>query len=262
MSIEIQNLTVSRTGRGVLLDICAQLGRGEVVGLLGANGAGKSTFLSAIAGEIPSDRGSVLIDTQLLTSMSALAQAQRRAVLPQKPGLTFDLVVDDVVSMGAYPFVAAKHAVVQGWVTGAMADADVGYLSGRRYPELSGGEQQRVQFARVLVQLQAIVSCQGHAYLLLDEPTSSLDPRHQAHLLEVVLKLARAHRVGVLVILHDVNLAARWCDRILLLAEQKIIAQGTPRGVLTPGNLLAVFGMRMAVLDHPLVPGRVMVLPH
>ena len=238
-----------------------QLGLGEVVGLLGANGAGKSTLLSALAGEIAPESGTVSIDAQLLESMNALEQAQRRAVLPQKPGLTFDLLVDDVITMGAYPFVEATQAAVQAWVIEAMADADVAHLVGRRYPELSGGEQQRVQFARVLLQSRAIVSRQGHAYLLLDEPTASLDPRHQVHLMEVALKQARARNVGVLVILHDINLAARWCDRILLLAQQQLIAQGAPHEVLTPVNLQAAFGMEMAVLSHPLVPGRLLVLP-
>ena len=143
---------------------------------------------------------------------------------------------------------------------GTLALADATHLRARRYPELSGGEQQRVQFARVLTQCLA-ARAEGEArYLLLDEPTASLDPRHQGELLRVAVDLARDERVGVLVILHDMNLAARWCDRLLLLGGGRAIASGPPSQVLTPASLHLAYGIAAQVVPHPLAPGRVLVL--
>ena len=161
-----------------------------------------------------------------------MAPARWRArVLPQKPGLGFDLGVAEVVAMGAYPFPELPPAAVEALVDRTLALADATHLRARRYPELSGGEQQRVQFARVLTQCLA-ARAEGEArYLLLDEPTASLDPRHQGELLRVAVDLARDERVGVLVILHDMNLAARWCDRLLLLGGGRAIASGPPSQV-------------------------------
>lgn len=133
------------------------------------------------------------------------------------------------------------------------------HLAQRRYLELSGGEQQRVQFARVLAQCQAAPAGEPR-YLMLDEPISNLDPRHQIDLLRTARDLAREQGAGVLVIAHDVNLAARWCDRIMLLADGAAVAEGTPAEVLTPANLRNVYGVEAEVLPHPREAGALLVL--
>ncbi|MBB1596341.1 heme ABC transporter ATP-binding protein [Achromobacter sp. UMC46] len=260
MTLAAHNLTLSRGGARILTDVSLEVRPGEVVGLLGANGAGKSTLLGALAAELAPDAGQARLDDTALAAMPHRQQARRRAVLPQKPGLTFDLDVREVVAMGAYPFPELPPALVDVLVTQALDLADVAHLGGRRYPELSGGEQQRVQFARVLVQCHAGRGPDEARYLLLDEPTASLDPKHQGDLLRRAWELAHAGNTGVLVILHDMNLAARWCDRLLLLSGGCGIAVGTPAQVLTPANLCLAYGIDAQVIPHPLQPERLLVL--
>lgn len=255
-----ENLTLSRGGTRILDQVSLGIRPGEVVGLLGSNGAGKSTLLSALSAELGADGGSLTLDGRSLVAMPPREQARKRAVLPQKPGLTFDLGVREVVAMGAYPFPELSPAQVDALARQALDWADATHLDGRRYPELSGGEQQRVQFARVLVQCGA-GRAQGEArYLLLDEPTASLDPKHQADLMRRAAQLAHESNTGVLVILHDMNLAARWCDRLLLLSGGKAVALGTPAEVLTPTNLYLAYGIEAQVIAHPLQAERLLVL--
>ncbi|ANN77705.1 heme ABC transporter ATP-binding protein [Bordetella flabilis] len=261
MTLAAENISVTRGGVRILDDVSLAVQPGEVVGLLGANGAGKSTLLGALAGEHRADAGKVVLDGTELRHLSHRAQARCRAVLPQKPGLAFDLDVRDVAAMGAYPFPALSPAHVDALVTEALDLADVRHLVARRYPELSGGEQQRVQFARVLVQCNAARDDGASSrYLLLDEPTASLDPRHQADLLRIAARIAHLGTTGVLVILHDINLAARWCDRLLLLSAGGTVAVGTPPEVLTPANLNLAYGIDAHVMPHPLQPQRLLVL--
>ncbi|WP_249292923.1 ATP-binding cassette domain-containing protein [Achromobacter ruhlandii] len=233
---------------------------GEGGGGRGGNGAGKAALLGARSAGLGADGGSLTLDGRALGGMPPREQARKRAVLPQKPGLTFDLGVREVVAMGAYPFPELSPAEVDELARQALEWADVSHLDGRRYPQLSGGEQQRVQFARVLVQCRA-ARAQGEArYLLLDEPTASLDPKHQADLMRRAAQLANEGNTGVLVILHDMNLAARWCDRLLLLSGGQAVAQGTPAEVLTPANLFLAYGIQAQVMPHPLQADRLLVL--
>ncbi|GLS05733.1 hemin import ATP-binding protein HmuV [Chitiniphilus shinanonensis] len=258
--IAADRLHCTRGGRTVLRDVSLTLANGEVLGVLGANGAGKSSLLSLLAGELHPDSGSVALDGTPLAALPSAVLARRRAVLPQSPTLAFDLAVNEVVAMGAYPFPELSPAEVDTLVTHALALADGAQFLARRYPRLSGGEQQRVQFARVLVQvLAARTPTEGRA-LLLDEPTASLDPRHQHALLQAAHQLSRQHDLAVLTVLHDVNLAARWCDRLLLLADGATVACGTPAEVLTPDILQAVYHIPASVIPHPHDAGRPLVL--
>jgi len=257
--LQAERLTLTRGGRQVLTEVSLKVSPGRLVGLLGANGAGKSTLLAALAGELKVQAGAVHCNGEALPGLSPTAQARRRAVFPQQPGLSFDLGVDDVVAMGAYPFPELSPAQVRRASEAALALAGVAQLAGRRYLALSGGEQQRVQFARVLLQCRA---APGPRYLLLDEPTASLDPRHQLDLLAVARDLAHAGDTGVLVILHDLNLAARWCDELVLLAEGRVAAAGAPAAVLTAAHLRTAYGVQAEILPHPHAPERPLVLVH
>lgn len=259
MSLSANTIAVSRRTREILSDVSLDLLSGSVVALLGANGAGKSTLLGALANELSYQRGQVTLDGTELADVGHHGLARRRAVLPQHSSLSFDMPVDQVVAMGAYPFPEVEPVVVESEIRRALACVECEGFLGRRYGELSGGEQQRVQSARVLLQCLVGRTAGDARYLMLDEPTASLDPRHQQGLLRAVTQLAATERLGVLAILHDVNLAARWCDRIALLAQGRLIACGSPAEVLTEANLAEVYDMPVRVLPHPLAPERPLV---
>ena len=275
--LQAHGIAVQRGERQILADIDLSLPAGQVIGVLGANGAGKSTLLAALAGELSPSAGSITLNGRPLSAWPAAELARCRAVLPQSPSLQFDLPVATVIGMGAYPHArhtrtgaprtdsrdTAQAAIAedQRILQRVLALADVQDLYGRRYRLLSGGEQQRVHLARVLYQL--LLARQGHneyRVLMLDEPTASLDPRHQLHLLSAVHTLAHEENVAALVIVHDLNLAAGCCDRLLLLGQGRVAACGTPAQVLTPDTLRQVYGVEATVLPHPNQPGRPLVV--
>ena len=275
--LQAHGIAVQRGERQILSDIDLSLPAGQVIGVLGANGAGKSTLLAALAGELSPSAGRITLNGRPLSAWPAAELARCRAVLPQSPSLQFDLPVATVIGMGAYPHArhtrtgaprtdsrdTARAAIAedQRILQRVLALADVQDLYERRYRLLSGGEQQRVHLARVLYQL--LLARQGHdeyRVLMLDEPTASLDPRHQLHLLSAVHTLAHEENVAALVILHDLNLAAGCCDRLLLLGQGRVAACGTPAQVLTPDTLRQVYGVEATVLPHPNQPGRPLVV--
>ena len=226
--------------------VSLQINRGDKIGLVGKNGAGKSTLLGALCGELRADQGRVLLDQRPIGEWQGAQRAQRLAVLPQTSTLDFAFSVEEVVGMGRLPHQTGLKRD-QEIIAEALHAADVGHLSGRRYTALSGGERQRVHLARVLAQLWPGEAGQT---LLLDEPTSMLDPLHQHTTLQAVRAFAD-HGAAVLVILHDLNLAARYCDRILLLDNGRPHALDTPQQVLRPESLKAVFGLDVLVQAHP-----------
>lgn len=244
--LRTQNLQILRGRKIVLTDITLELNPGEVLGVLGPNGAGKSTLLGALCGELPANHGSVWLDERELRDWTGAQRAQRLAVLPQVSTLNFAFRVEEVVGMGRLPHQSGRVRDDE-IVTAALQAADAGHLSGRSYLALSGGERQRVHLARVLAQLWPGEAGQT---LLLDEPTSMLDPLHQHTTLQAVREFAD-RGASVLVILHDLNLAARYCDRLLLLEGGRPVALDTPEQVLRPEPLKAVFGLEVLVQQHP-----------
>lgn len=244
--LRADNLCVRRGAAMVLADVDLRLQPGEVLGVLGPNGAGKSTLLGALCGELHADGGSVSLNERPLAAWPAQERARRLAVLPQSSTLNFAFPVRDVVAMGRLPHDTgrARDAEI---VDLALGAADAGHLCGRSYLALSGGERQRVHLARVLAQLWPGGAGRN---LLLDEPTSALDPLHQHTTLQAVRDFA-GQGAAVLVILHDLNLAARYCDRILLLQQGRPHAFGTPEEVLQAGPLQAVFGLDVLIQRHP-----------
>ncbi|PAU53996.1 heme ABC transporter ATP-binding protein [Pseudomonas indica] len=244
--LRAENLAVQRGPCTVLADIHLELRPGEVLGVLGPNGAGKSTLLAALSGELSAAHGRVLLDERPLSAWHGPERARRLAVLPQTSSLGFAFRVEEVVSMGRLPHATGRTRDAE-IVGEALAAADAAHLAGRNYLELSGGERQRVHLARVLAQLWP--GGEGQV-LLLDEPTSMLDPLHQHTTLQATRAFAE-QGAAVLVILHDLNLAARYCDRLLLLEHGRPHAFGTPDDVLRAEPLRAVFGLEVLVQRHP-----------
>jgi iron complex transport system ATP-binding protein len=217
-----------------------------VFGVLGPNGAGKSTLLAALSGELMPSAGQVLLQGRALGDWPDVERARCLAVLPQSSTLSFAFRVADVVAMGRLPHRTGRDADAA-IVAAALAVADAQHLAARNYLKLSGGERQRVHLARVLAQLWP--GGPGRV-LLLDEPTSMLDPAHQHSILQAVRGFA-AQGGTALVILHDLNLAARYCDRLMLLKNGCSHAEGSVDEVLRAEPLQAVFGLDVLVQRHP-----------
>ncbi|MGY3694866.1 iron complex transport system ATP-binding protein [Bradyrhizobium sp. USDA 3240] len=231
-------LNTSLGSRKVLHDVSLSLEAGHLVALVGPNGAGKTTLLRALAGLIPSD-GDIRIGGDALASLPLRERAKRFAYLPQGHMVHWPLPARDIVALGRYPHGATDPARLSQKdieaVLRAMQAVDVTEFGDRRVTELSGGERSRVALARVLA-VEAPV-------ILADEPTASLDPRHQ---IDVMQKLRNVADAGVLVIVvtHDLGLAARFADHVLVLSEGRLAAQGTSGDALSESVLASVFRVR------------------
>jgi iron complex transport system ATP-binding protein len=250
--ISCEGLALRLGGQPVLVDVDLQVHAGEVVALVGPNGAGKSTLLAALAGDLEPEQGRVLLGEYDLTGVPVAERARARAVQVQEARLSFAFRAEEVVRMGRAPwrgtrFVDDDDAVV----AHALRTSEIEHLAGRLFPTLSGGEKARTAFARAVGQETAV--------LMLDEPTAALDIRHQERLLAEVRERAAAG-VGVVVVLHDLTLAAAYADRIVLLADGRVRANGTPRDVLTPELLTEVYRYPIAVVEHE-DSGALVVLP-
>ena len=239
-----------RVGQATLLsDVSLDVRPGEVLAVVGPNGAGKTTALRVIAGETPPTTGGATLGGRPLAEIEPRTLALRRAVMPQASTLPFDFSVLEVVLLGRTPHRAGQAADLDAAFR-AMRAGGVEALAARRYQTLSGGEQQRVHLARALAQLDAEAPPGETRYLLLDEPTSALDIAHQ----HAVLRTARdraAEGVGVLAVLHDLNHAAQYADRVAVLAAGRLVACGPPREVLTADVVARAFGVTVVVTDHP-----------
>jgi len=205
-------------------------------------------MMDIITGKTKPDSGEVLFNQKSLQRWPLAQLARMRAVLPQSSTLAFAFTVQEVVAMGRMPHDTGNAVDIQ-IVNDVMELCDVTRLAQRAYTELSGGERQRVQLARVLAQVWQPVP-EGERLLLLDEPTSALDLAHQLELMQVVKQVCRAD-IAVLIIVHDLNLAARFADRILMLHDGRPIALGTPTDVLKPDLIECVFNVQAQIMEHP-----------
>ncbi|MEU2630303.1 ABC transporter ATP-binding protein [Kitasatospora sp. NPDC007106] len=253
MRIDIEDLTVRLAGRDVLTGARLFAAEGETVGLVGPNGSGKSTLLRTVYRHLRPHAGRVLLAGRDLRSLGAAEAARRIAALPQERGAEADFTVREMVALGRTPYqraFAGESAADRELVAEALAEVGLQGHEHRGFASLSGGERQRALLARAFAQQPKV--------LVLDEPTNHLDVQHQIDL----LALLRARRRTTLISLHDLNAAASLCDRLHVLDRGAVVASGPPREVLTAELLAEVFGVRAAVVDHPLTGDPLIAFDH
>lgn len=255
--LTLDGLGLRRGEHWCLRALDLQLAAGEVVCLLGPNGAGKSSVLRAASGEWEASTGRVSLLGRTLSHWPDIERARRLAVLPQSSALSFPFHVRDVVALGRMPHASGRECDAQ-IVSQAMTAVGIQALADKLYPQLSGGERQRVQLARVLSQVWPDEQGGQDRVLLLDEPTAALDWAHQLELLGLLRRLAE-QGLAILLVLHDLNLALRYADRVVLLHEGEVYGQGVPEQVLTPQAVQAVFGVPVVRARHPVDDGLVLM---
>jgi iron complex transport system ATP-binding protein len=255
MRIEARGVTAGYGGQPVLHDVSFVLGEGEFVGLIGPNGAGKSTLLRVLSGTLRPSGGAVLLDGEPIDRLKAREIARKLAFVPQTESTLFEFSVRDVVLMGRHPHVRGLAGETHedfARANQAMVATDILHLADRPITALSGGEHRRVLIARALAQATPAV--------LLDEPTAHLDITHQAEILSLVRRQADEAGASVLAALHDLNLAAEFCDRLILLADGRVALEGPPTEVLTSLTLERAYGASVTVGRNP-ASGRPFIFP-
>ncbi len=249
MRLQVEELTYSYGEKDAVHNVSLHVKEGEFVGLIGPNGSGKSTVLKNIYRGLTPDRGSILLDGENLLKMSHKKSALKMAVVGQENELPFDFLVEEIVAMGRTPhkkLFDVDNAADKKMVYHALEHLGMEKMAKRSYLNLSGGEKQRVIIARAIAQ--------ESDFFVLDEPTNHLDISYQMQIFDFVKRL----KVTVLSAIHDLNMAALYCDRIYVLKDGKIVLQGTPEEVLTPENIYEVYGVRSSVMKHP-VTGKVSI---
>ena len=244
MTLTVSGLDVELAGTQILSDVGVSVADGRLVGVVGPNGAGKSTLLRAMNGVVEPAAGTVLVDGDEVHDLPSKAASRRLATVPQDTHVSFEFTVRQTVEMGRHP-----HQPRFGRdddpeaVDRAMERAEVAQFADRDVTSLSGGETQRVLLARALAQAAPV--------LLLDEPTASLDVNHQIRTLELVRGLADSNDRAVVAAIHDLDLAARYCDELVLVADGEVVDAGDPQSVLTPAAVRDAFDARVAVGTDP-----------
>ncbi|MBW1600772.1 ABC transporter ATP-binding protein [Streptomyces sp. JJ66] len=239
----VEHVTLRAGVHALVRDVSLTARPGEVVGLVGPNGSGKSSLLRAVYRVLRPEAGHVRVDGADAWSLPVRRLARTLAAVVQEPGADFDLRVRDVVAMGRTPHKRLLDGDTEEdarLVASALESVDATELAGRSFSQLSGGERQRVLIARALAQQPSL--------MVLDEPTNHLDVRHQLEVLGILRRLPAT----VLVALHDLNLAAYYCDRLYVLCDGEVTASGPPGEVLTPKLLSEVYGVASEVAVHPL----------
>lgn len=242
----LRNLTVAVPGRCLLHGLTLDLPAGQVTALIGHNGSGKSTLLKVLARQIMPSSGKVVFEERPLFAWRARDFARRLAFLPQHPPAAEGMTVRELVALGRYPWHGAlgrfgPHDHVA--VARAMAECGVSDLADRLVDTLSGGERQRTWLAMMVAQEAAA--------LLLDEPISALDIAHQVEVLGLVRRMCHQTGRSAVIVLHDVNMAARFCDHVVALKKGRLVLQGGPVDLMQPSPLERIYGLRMQILDGP-----------
>ncbi len=250
MRMQIEGLTFSYNSEYNAVDhVSIQVNEGEFVGLIGPNGSGKSTVLKSAYRALTPKRGTITLDGENLLTMTYKKSARKMAVVGQENDVPFDFLVEEMVAMGRSPYKKlfdVDNAHDKQMVYHALEHLGMEEMAKRNYLHLSGGEKQRVLLARAIAQ--------ESDFFILDEPTNHLDISYQVQIFDFIKRL----KVTVLSAIHDLNMAALYCDRIYVLKAGKIVLAGTPEEVFTPTNIYDVFGVRSAVEKHP-VTGKVAI---
>jgi iron complex transport system ATP-binding protein len=249
--LEARDITYSVGGRELISRVSASFAAGKLHLMIGPNGAGKSTLVRVLSRLLKPQQGVVRYDGEDISSTAELDLAKRQAVLSQAVEVAFPLTVREVVMMGRYPHFGGRPGPVDHEIVDEMMRFfDVTEFADRAYQTLSGGERQRVNFARVLGQLWRAHNDAGSKtrYLFLDEPLTFLDIRHQIDFMKKIKEFGSAADVVTVGVVHDLNLAARFADQIVIMNDGKLFASGTPAEVLTSENIDRVFGVEPTFL--------------
>ncbi len=246
MYLTVEGLSVRYGSRTVLADFSLRVRHGEFLAIVGPNGSGKSTLIKAISRSLRPAAGRVLLDGRDVARMRVKELARQMAVVPQETSLAFDFTVEEVVMMGRLPHLVRFRGESEADVAAvreAMRVTHTLHMADRLVTGLSGGERQRVLMARALAQEPRL--------LILDEPTAHLDIAHQIELLDLLRHLNRERGLTVIVVLHDLNLAAQYAGRLVMLKDGRLFADGPPAEVVTERNVAMVYGSRVRVIPHP-----------
>jgi len=246
MYLSVEHLTCGYGTRPVLSDFSCAVDRGEFVAVVGPNGSGKSTLVRAISRSLKPMAGRITLKGRDVAGLPAVDLARQMAVVAQETKVDFDFTAEEIVLMGRMPHVARfrgerdeDFAAVQR----AMEETNTLHLKDRLITSLSGGERQRVMVARALAQEPSL--------LVLDEPTAHLDIAHQIDLLDRTRRLNREKGLTVIAVLHDLNLAAQYATRLVMIRDGRLYTDGPPADVVTEANVAAVYGSRVRVMRHP-----------
>ena len=252
--IQVRNVSYAYSPpRYALQDVSVNIPAGRFCGIIGPNGSGKTTLLKCISGYIKPDEGSVAIGGQEVSALPAREIARRMALVQQHAALEYEFTVGDIVLTGRNPHMKRwRGETIEDYAKAAKAleEAGIAHLKDRLVTELSGGEWQMMILARAL--------CQQADIMLLDEPVTGLDIRHQVHIMGTVKRLAAERGISVVCVLHDLNLALSYCDQIVLMKSGGLFAEGKPADVLTRDALETVYGTRIRMLSDD---GQTFILP-
>lgn len=250
-TLSLRNVSVKRGKRQIVKEVSLEVSAGDVLALVGPNGAGKSSILSTLSGDLVPESGEAMLMGRPTSAYRPLQQARHRAMLLQANQVSFPFSVLQVVEMGRSPWAGQPEEDRDDEAVAAAIDhVEIGHLTTRRFNELSGGEKARVSLARVLAQETPVV--------LLDEPTAALDLHHQERVMAVIRRLGEAGK-AVVVVVHDLSLAAAYADRVALVVDGRIDAIGSPEEVITPERVSEVYRVEVDVLVDR--GGRQIVVP-
>lgn len=247
ISLSLQKVSLGYNRHPVLQDISFEAKQGEILGVIGPNGSGKSTLIRGISRTIQMISGKIFLNGKDISGFHRLDLARMVAVVPQSPSLPEMFTAREIVMMGRTPhlgFLRYEGERDLGIVRKAMADTHTLELADRRVSDLSGGERQRLLIARALTQEPKV--------LLLDEPTAHLDINHQIEILSLIRKLCYSQPLLTVMAIHDLNIAAQYCSRLIMLNKGRVFCEGTPQEVIKTENIREVYGAEVCVYPHPL----------